>query len=81
MRRIYIRLMDEGTEVFRPTDAEVLGGDRFKVLPTHDYDPEDEQWEFVPGTVVSGVHKNLEGEDVLIAVTMSHDGRKDDLTL
>lgn len=49
---IYIRLLDEGTEVSRRTDALDLGNGLFQVLPTVDYDPEDETWEFPPGTVV-----------------------------
>ena len=71
---IYIRLLDEGTEVFRPTEAEMLEGDIFKLLPTSDYDPKDEHWEFIPGTVVRGVTQKLEGEDVLLAVSLNCNG-------
>ena len=46
MKTICIRLIDEGTEVFRPTEAEVLQDDLFKVLPTANYDSDDECWEF-----------------------------------
>lgn len=49
---IYIRLLNEGTDVSRPTEALELGSGLFRVLPTHDYDPEDEEWEFLPGSVV-----------------------------
>lgn len=73
MERIYIRLLDEGTEVFRPTEAEPLGQGRFKVLPTADYDPEEEHWEFTPGNEVLGVTKTLEGEAVLVAVGSNYD--------
>ncbi|HEY1528417.1 MAG TPA: hypothetical protein VGH51_19500 [Candidatus Angelobacter sp.] len=51
-RMIYIRLAGEGTDVFRPTEALDLGGGLFKVLAPPDYDPEDEKWEFPPGSVV-----------------------------
>lgn len=71
MCTIYIRLLDEGTEVFRPAPAELLDEGILKVLPTPDYDPEDERWEFLPGTVVRGVRRTLEGEDVLVAVSLS----------
>ena len=49
---IYIPLQNEGTIVSRPTQGEPLGGDRYRVLATLDYDPADEEWEFLPGSVV-----------------------------
>ena len=60
--------MHEGTEVFRPTEAEVLQDDFFKVLPTANYDTDEECWEFVPGSVVRCICRNQEGEEILIAV-------------
>ena len=64
---IYIRLLDEGTDVFRPTAAEPVEGGLFRVLPTPNYDPEDEVWEFPPGSVVRCETKELEGEGVQVA--------------
>ena len=49
---IYIYLLDEGTDTWRPTQAIDLGNGRYKVLPTGNYDLEDEVWEFLPGTIV-----------------------------
>jgi len=60
--------LDEGTEVFRPTTAHDLGGGVFKVLPSPNYDPEDEEWEFIPGTLVRGEKRRLEDGEVLVAV-------------
>lgn len=51
-RMIYIQLLDEGTEVYRLTQGEELGNNIFRVLPTDSYDPEDETWEFPPGSIV-----------------------------
>jgi hypothetical protein len=68
MTTIYIRLLDEGTEVFRPTFAEPAGGALFKVLPTSNYDRQDEKWEFLPGSIVECEIRKLEGEEVLVAV-------------
>lgn len=45
---IYVRLMDEGTDVFRPTKAEPVGDNLYILLPTQGYDPADEKWEFPP---------------------------------
>jgi len=50
--KVFVRLLDEGTEVSRPTEAINLGNGLFKILPTPDYDPKDEIWEFPPGAVV-----------------------------
>lgn len=49
---IHVRLLDEGTDVFRPTRAVDLGEGRFEIQATDDYDPELERWEFVPGSIV-----------------------------
>ena len=51
-RKIYIRLLDEGTDVSRPTEAVDIGGGLFRVLPAEGYDPEEEHWEFPPGSTV-----------------------------
>lgn len=49
---IYINLLEEGSPTARPTQAESLGNGTFRVLPTPNYDPENEIWEFLPGTIV-----------------------------
>jgi hypothetical protein len=73
MTTIYIRLLDEGTEVFRPTSAESLGQGVFKVLPTSNYDPREEKWEFAPGSLVECEKRKLEGDEVLVAVKAHYD--------
>lgn len=65
---VYVRLMDEGTDVWRPTQAEVLGNGKYRLLAPAGYDAELETWEFLPGsTVVCGL-KKLSGNIVLAAV-------------
>lgn len=49
---IYVPLCDEGTPTVRGTQAVPLGDNLYKILPTPNYDPEDETWEFLPGSVV-----------------------------
>lgn len=46
---IYMPLIDEGTDVWRPVQAEPVEGGLFRVLGEV---PEEEIWEFPPGTVV-----------------------------
>jgi len=62
---IYVRLLDEGTECSRPTQAERIGNDLFKLLPTPDYNSEDEHWEFPPGSIVRAV--TVPGKKYLLA--------------
>ena len=64
---IYIPLLNEGVPVFRPTRGEIIAGNTFKVLPSPDYDPEVEEWEFPPGTIVKCRVEVREGKRLLIA--------------
>lgn len=66
---IYVRLLDEGTPTSRPTHAERIGNDLFKLLPTPNYDPNDEHWEFPPGSIVRAKTMEYDGKDYLLAVT------------
>ena len=66
--KIFVRLLDEGTEVSRPTEALDLGNGLLKLLPTPDYDPEDETWEFQPGSIVRGQKRHGRSGEHLLAV-------------
>ena len=65
---IFIPLLDEGINVWRPTQAERLPDGSFRVLATPDYDPEDEKWEFPPGSCVIAEMRRLSGGEFLTAV-------------
>jgi hypothetical protein len=69
--RIYIPLLNEGTPVVRPTTGVPLGGNTYRVLATVDYDPNDEHWQFPPGSVVRCSSEVKDGESVLIAKTLA----------
>jgi len=63
---IHVRLLDEGTGCSRPTQRVVLGNGLFKLLPTDNYDPNDEYWEFVPGSIVRAKEvRNVDGTYLL----------------
>jgi hypothetical protein len=67
--KISVRLLEEGVPTARPTQALSLGNGLYRILPTPDYDPEDEVWEFLPGSIVRC--KMVSGEflnDVFLAV-------------
>jgi hypothetical protein len=40
---VYVRLLNEGTEVMRPTQATDLNNGGFRLAATPDYDPTDEE--------------------------------------
>ena len=74
--KIYIPLLDEGTNVWRPIQAEKVGPDTYRI-PAH-YDPgaHGEQWEFQPGaTVVCQPTKTSDGT-ILAAVRLASSGRR-----
>jgi hypothetical protein len=81
MRTIYIRLLNEGTEVLRPTEAEEMPDGIFKMRPAPDYDPDNEHWEFSPGSLVRGVVRELEGEVVLVAASVNYDEGQNELSV
>lgn len=65
---IFVYLSDEGTDVWRPTLGRKIGHMVFEVLAPSNYDPENEKWEFVPGTIVECTERILDGTRVLVAV-------------
>lgn len=66
-KTIYIKLLDEGTKVARPTQGLPLQNDLYLVLPTPNYNPDDEHWEFSPGSVVRCIMEKWSSGDILVA--------------
>ncbi|MCE5200774.1 MAG: hypothetical protein ABFD54_13030 [Armatimonadota bacterium] len=67
--KIYIQLLNEGTVVYRPTLGVVVSEGVYRVLPTENYDPEDEVWEFLPGDTVkctAEVKSGAQGEETVL---------------
>lgn len=65
---IYIRLLNEGTDVWRPAKGEYLSDSIYRVLKIDNYDPDIEEWEFLPGTVVRCEEQVKSGTKVLVAI-------------
>lgn len=65
---ILVRLLEEGTDVSRPTKATVLQNGLYKILPTVGYNPDNETWEFPPGSVVSAEKRRDESGEYLLAI-------------
>jgi hypothetical protein len=60
---LHVRLLNNGTEVFRPTRALKLGGGLFKLVASPDYHSRNEMWELLPGaTVRVELHHGVHGD-------------------
>ena len=57
-RVVYVALLNEGTDVWRPVAAEQVGPHDFRLLDSR---PEGEEWQFSPGTVVSCEPRTFSG--------------------
>jgi hypothetical protein len=64
---IFIPLLNEGTDVLRPTQGLMLAPNVIQVLATPDYDPTSEEWEFPPGSKVRCVPETRGGRELLVA--------------
>jgi hypothetical protein len=64
---VYVRLLDEGTDVWRPTPAIPQADGSFTIGEPEDYDPETESWEFPPQTRVRCVRRKFAGGDESLA--------------
>lgn len=67
-RTIYIQLLNEGSIAYRPVPALQIENNIYKVLGFEIYDPEDEEWEFLPGSYVLVEEQNKGGKRVLVAI-------------
>jgi len=67
-RQIYIQLLGEGTKVYRPVPALEIENNLYEIKGFEIYDPEDEVWQFTPGSYVLVEEQNLDGENVLVAI-------------
>ncbi len=64
---VFVGLLDEGVDVLRPTRAVACGGSRFRLLGPEDHDPEEERWEFPPGSVVECRLEVRAGREIRVA--------------
>ena len=64
---IFVRLLDEGTDVMRPVFAVHIAGNTYRINNADDYDPDSEIWEFLPGCNVRCQRHTIDGNDILVA--------------
>jgi hypothetical protein len=65
---IYIQLLNEGSVAYRPVSAYEIKESVYKIDGSECYNPEDEEWEFLPGTYVLVEERTFDGENVLVAI-------------
>jgi hypothetical protein len=74
--QLYVPLLNEGTDVLRPTTGLFLAADVILVEFPDDYDPEIEEWEFPPGSLVQCIAEYRDGKQILVArsqvIELSH---------
>jgi hypothetical protein len=66
---VYVRLLDEGTDVWRPVGARALPNGIFLLAEPDGYDRQAETWEFAPHAKVRCAPKRFaDGEERMVAV-------------
>jgi len=66
---VYVRLLNEGIDVVRPTQAISFSPGTYKLLPTVNYDSENEIWEFPPGSLVEIEVQRWSSDEIPVAVS------------
>jgi hypothetical protein len=64
---IFVKLLNEGTEVYRPVLSRIIKGNVYEVGGFEIHNVEDETWEFLPGTHVFVEEKKLQEGLCLVA--------------
>jgi len=65
---IYVRLLNEGTEVLRPGETVEVRAGVFKILAPDGYESSDEEWEFPPGSEVRVESRTSHEKTYLMAI-------------
>jgi len=66
IQQIYVKLLDEMVEVWRPVSATRLCGDIYRI--NHQKIPDYESWEFQPGDIVETKIRESFGEISIICI-------------
>jgi hypothetical protein len=74
--QVYVRLLDEGTGVWRPVPTWKVGPQSYIVLRPDEYDPDVERWEFPPGSVVECESRQVSEGPTLVAVRIANASRQ-----
>ena len=67
---VHVKLLDEGTLVFKPVPASGINETTYKLEGWDLYDPTDECWEFPPGSLVLIKNQLLGNRMVRVAISL-----------
>lgn len=70
---IFVKLLDEGTHVYRPVSGIPKGHSKYLIEESADYHLNDERWEFAPGSYVNADYKTIQGKRCLVACELASD--------
>jgi hypothetical protein len=70
---VYVALLNEGVDVWRPVQARPLGGDEFRLVGVEG-EVSDEAWQFPAGSIVRCERRRLGGDSRLVAVECTPTG-------
>lgn len=62
---IFVELLNEGTESFRPVIAERIDGKRLRILELPEYHDLEEDWAVAPGSFVKSVTRTTYSGSVI----------------
>jgi hypothetical protein len=65
--QLFVPLLNEGTDVLRPTTGVFVCPDVIRLEAPADYDPDIEEWEFPPGSEVRCIAEFRGGRQILVA--------------
>jgi hypothetical protein len=74
---IFVCLLDEGVDVWRPVDAEIVAPDWYRILSENE-NPDDEHWQFGIGDVVRCERRRLPDGECLVAVARKNEHSQGD---
>jgi hypothetical protein len=64
---VYVPLLNEGVVVWRPTTGFLVEPNVVRINATSDYDPNSEEWEFIPGSTVRCAKVVRDGREIMVA--------------
>ncbi len=67
---IYVKLLDEGVNVYRPVSAKEISRNIYKLSGMDQYDSSDERWEFPSESCVEVSEQHLSDGEALIAIKL-----------
>ena len=69
LKEIFVRVTGDGDDSWHQTMGLELAPSLYKLLTVEGYDPDSEKWEFRPGSIVKCEPREIDGSEVLAAIS------------